>query len=133
MSLSPRTFGIRVVGTPLLAAGASLLGAITSSWWAAALMGFFGALVYTFVAERLLRGKLMGKIGKDPLAWYFVQLVGETITVAIIGALFALVFGVAVASTAYFWIFAGVMWVFLCNEMIGSIGRLLPFWLATRK
>jgi hypothetical protein len=133
VSLSPRTFGIRVVVTPCLAVAASLFSAITSSWWAAALMGFFGALLFTLVSERLLRGLLMGKIGKSPLSWYFVQLVGETVTIAVIALLFSLAFGAAIAASTAFWVFSGITWVFLCHEMLGGIARLLPLWLATRK
>lgn len=132
MSLSPRTLAVRVIAVPALAAVAAVTGAITSSWWAAALMGFGGALLFTAFSERILRGKLMGKIGKDMMTWYLVHLVGETAAIAVIGMLFSLLFGAAIASAYAFWTFAGVIWLFLCFEMISSLLRLLPMWLATR-
>lgn len=131
MSLSPATLLVRIVAVPAIATIAAVSGAITSSWWTAALMAFGGALLFTAFSERVLRGKLMGKIGKDMMTWYLVHLVGETIAIAAIGMLFSLLFGVAIASSS-FWLFAAATWLFLCFEMVSSLLRLLPMWLATR-
>ncbi|HEY9788028.1 MAG TPA: hypothetical protein V6D17_21750 [Candidatus Obscuribacterales bacterium] len=131
--MKPRAFFIRLAGLPILATVASLVGAVTSSWWAAALMGFLGAIVFTFVSERIVRGLLFGKIGAGPLAWYFVHLLEETAAIALIAVIFSFLFGASIGGTLAFSIMAFVIWVFLCKEMLGNIGALLPMWLATRR
>lgn len=132
MGLPLKTFVARIVAVPVVAVVASVAGAITSSWWAAALMGFVGTLLFTFMSERVLREKLFGKLGSSPMAWYTVHLLGETAVVALIAALFHFVAGASVANGTYFIVAALIIWVAFCYEMIGKIFGLLPFWLQTR-
>ncbi len=131
--MNPQTFLKRVVAVTVVAVLASVFGAITSSWWAAALMGFVGTLAFTAVSERVLRGKLFGKLGGGVGSAYFVQLVGETITLAAIGLIFHFAFGAAVASTLAFWVAAGITWFVLSYEMITRIPGIFALWLATRR
>lgn len=133
MSLSKNAFATRVVAVPVVAVVASAFGAITSSWWAAALMGFLGVLIFTAVSERVLRGMLFGKLGGGVGSAYFVQLVGETITLALIGLLFSAVFGAAIANSLSFWVAAGVTWFICSYEMITRIPGIFALWLATRR
>lgn len=133
MSLHIQTFVKRIVAVPVVAVVASVVGAITSSWWAAALMGFVGALLFTAFSERVLRGMLFGKLGGRVLSAYFVQLAGETLALAAIGLLFHFIFGASIANSLYFWVAAGVTWLVLSYEMITRIPGMVSLWLSTRR
>lgn len=130
--MSPKLFVVRIVALPIIAALIALLGGLSATFYGAAGAAFLGALVFTMVSERLLRHKLMGKIGGSPISWYFVHLLGETATLALLtwGA-FAL-FG----WTASGWvaIIGGVAaWLLLTWDTLRSWLPLIPLWLATRR
>lgn len=126
-------FFARICIVPVLFLVASLLGAITSSWWAAPLIGFGFALAFTFVSERLLRQKLMGKIGGSPLSKYTVHLIGETLTIAALASLCSIFFGMEKVPGWTYNIMATATWGYLCKEMIFNLSSLIALWLATRR
>lgn len=133
MNPQAKTVLKRIVAVPAIAVVASVLGAITSSWWAALLMGFVGTLIFTAFSERVLRGKLFGKLGGGVLSAYVAHLAGETLTLAAIGLLFHFVFGASIANSLYFWVAAGVTWFVCSYEMITRIPGMAALWLATRR
>lgn len=110
-----------------------MLGAITSSWWAAPLIGFAFALVFTLISERLLRQKLMGMIGKTPLAWYAVHLLAESITIIALAWLSSLLFGINAVPGWSFTVMALLTWGYLCKEVLYKLPETFAFWLATRR
>lgn len=122
----------RLFIVPAIALVAALTGAITASWWAAALLGFVGIIVYTMFSERVLRAKVLGKIGKDPMTWFFVHFVGETVAVVGLALALGLTFGVAIGSTLLFSVFAFGTWLYVSWENTSRMFGLLPMWLATR-
>lgn len=122
----------RLVVVPALAFFASVAGAITASWWAAALLGFVGVFAFTAFSERILLQKVLGKVGKDPMTWYFVHFVGETLAVILLGIGLGLAFGVGIGSTLAFCAFAFVTWLYVSWENTSRMFGLLPMWLATR-
>lgn len=126
-------FIARICIVPALFLGASLLGAITSSWWAATLLGFTFALAFTFISERLLRQKLMGMIGKTPLAWYSVHLLAETITIVALAWLCSVLFGMNTVPGWTFTLMALLTWGYLCKEVLYKLPETFAFWLATRR
>lgn len=135
--MTPTKFFVRLAIITALGVLASVFGAITSSWWAAGLMGLGGAMVFTRISEVVLRGRvttaISTKLGGAAMTWYFVQMLGETATIAVLGALFALVCGAHVASAVPFYVVLAVTWCVLCGEAAGRWVTLIPLWLATRK
>jgi hypothetical protein len=126
-------FLTRICIVPLLFLAASLLGAITSPWWAALLIGFGFALAFTFISERLLRQQLMGKIGGSPVSWYTVQLLGETITIAALTWLCSVLFGMDRVPGLTYTLLSVATWGYLCKEMLFKLPGLVLLWLATRR
>ncbi|MDX1986245.1 MAG: hypothetical protein SFV17_06130 [Candidatus Obscuribacter sp.] len=131
--MNKNQFFARICIIPALFLAASLSGAITSSWWAAPLIGFGVALVFTFVSERLLRQKLMGKIGGGVLSWYTVHLIGETLTIAALVWLCSILFGMGKVPGWTYTILALATWVYLCKEMIFKLPGLFAMWIVTRR
>jgi len=130
--MSPKFFAVRIVALPIIAAVIALLGGISATFYGAAGVAFLGALIFTMVSERLLRQKLMGKIGGGPMSWYFVHLVGETATIALLTWGAFAIFG----WTASGWVaIAGgaAAWVLLTWDTLASWLPLIPLWLATRR
>ena len=130
--ISPKILGIRVIALPIIATVVALLGGISATFYGAAGVAFLGALVFTMVSERLLRQKLMGKIGGSPISWYFVHLVGETATFALLTWGAFAIFGWSAAGWVA--IAGGVaIWLVLTWDTLASWLPLIPLWLATRR
>lgn len=129
-------FFVRLAIITALGVLASIFGAITSSWWAAGLMGLGGALVFTRISEVVLRNRLTTpiseKLGGAPMAWYFVQMVGETAVIALMGAFFVLVCGAHVASALPFYVLLTLAWCVLCGEAAFKWASLIPLWVSSR-
>jgi hypothetical protein len=126
-------FVTRFCVVPVLFLVASLLGAITSSWWAAPLIGFAFALAFTAISEHVLRQKLMGVIGKSALAWYSVHLIAETITIVALAWFSSVLFGMHTVPGWTFTVMAFLTWGYLCKEMIFNLPSMFAIWLATRR
>lgn len=84
------------------------------------------------MVERLLRQKLMGKIGGSPLSWYTVHLLGETLTVAALTWLSALL-GMQLVPGLACTIIAFAIWAYLCQEMLFRLPAIVLLWLASRR
>lgn len=130
--MNVKLFIFRIFGLPIIAALAVAFGGIQASIFGAALLAFPVALLFTAVSERLFRQKLMGKIGKDPIAWYFMHLVYESALIALLfwGA-FA-IFGWSAAGWGAI-IGGAAAWILLTWDTLGSLLPLIPLWLATRR
>ena len=115
--MSLNTFLFRIAAMAVIFFAASVSGVLAISWWGAALIGMGTALAFTFVSERILRGMLMGKIGGSPVAWYSVQLAGETLTFAALLGLYAWL-GLAFASGWLAISLGLIAWAVLCQEML---------------
>ncbi|MCC6980614.1 MAG: hypothetical protein IT343_20005 [Candidatus Melainabacteria bacterium] len=132
--MNPKASAIlrRIVIVPAIAFFASVMGAITASWWAAVLLGFVGVFAFTAFSERILLQMVLGKVGKDPMTWYFVHMVGETLAVVALAVGLGLAFGVGIGGTLLFSAFAFVTWLYVSWENTSRFFSLLPLWLATR-
>jgi len=60
-------------------------------------------------------------------------MLGETATIAVLGAIVALVCGAHVASAVPFYVVLAVTWGVLCGEAASRWVTLIPLWLASRK
>lgn len=130
-----RDFKIRLVGTPVLFLVASLLGVITSSWWASALLGLGFAFAYTFLSERIGRqvsSGLAGAVRGAALAFHFFQVLFDTAAMALVFFLFSFL-GLASVPGLGFTIMAAVTWFFLARESLVTFIQLCLLWLATRR
>jgi len=131
--MSPKEFFTNVILTTLIALGASIFGGITAAWWSAALLGFGLALAFTMVSERLLRGKLFGKFGKEPIGWHFYHLLFQTLAMAALIWAFGAVFGVHVTGKITAAICAALIYLVNCRDQIKTYFPLLAMYLATRR
>lgn len=129
--MSLNAFLFRLSAMAVLFLLASVFGAITISWWAALLSGIGIALAFTVVSERILRGLLMGKIGNGPIAWYSVQLLGETAWLALL-AWGASALGLAFVPAWPGYLFGFLVWAVLCQEMLRKLPGMIIMYLAIR-
>lgn len=125
-------FFVRIFGLASIASVIALLGGVSASIYGAGLVAFVGAILYTTISERLLRRKLLGKIGGSPISWYTVHLVNETVVAALLTwgamALFGWTAGGLVA------ILGGVAgWILLTWDTLGSLLPLIAMLLAVRR
>ncbi len=130
-----RDFKIRLVGTPVLFLVASLLGAITTSWWASALAGLGFAFAFTFLSERMGRhvsSALSAVVRGAALSFHFFQVLFDTAAMAVLFSFFSFLGLTSVAGLG-FTVMAVITWLFLTRESLVSFVQLCLLWLATRR
>ncbi|MBU6453921.1 MAG: hypothetical protein KGS72_19235 [Cyanobacteria bacterium REEB67] len=112
---------------------ASLTGAITAAWWSAPLIALAFYLAFVTFSNRLLMGKLYGRIGKSPLTWMGVHAVLMLAGFAILLLACGAVFGVHKGSPIIFWGLTAFSALVLCQRSLRDYLGLLGMWIATRR
>lgn len=133
--MNKRDFLVRIVVTPVLFLLASLFGVITSSWWAAPLMGFGFALAFTFFSERIGRNvsvKLSTLVKGAAMSFHFFQVLFDSVVMVLLFAVFSFAFGLSAVHGWGFNVTAVITWAFLTRESLFSLPMLFGLWLATR-
>jgi len=130
--MTPKQFTTNVICTTILGLVASLVGAISATWWTGALLGLGLALTFTFISQRGLQ-RLHGNIGNSPVAWYFFDLVLETLLMAILLWGSAGLFGVHIGGTIAAGIGAALVYIVNCRIGLKAFFSQLGMWLATRR
>lgn len=115
----------RLIAMPILAALIAFFGGFTASLIGAAVFGLLGAIVYTQLDERLIRRRLFGKIGTNPLVWWVTHAVYETIAIALISFGAFAIMGWHVGTIWVAVVGALFGWVWLTSETLGNIMPLL--------
>jgi len=118
--ITTRTFVVRNIALIAIAAIASIAGALSCAFWVGALLALPFTWVFTFYSERLLFGKLFGKIGKTPTAWYSVHALGELL--AFVGLIFAFGFTLNIhGHGTLFYVLATVAYLVLCFRSLKDV------------
>lgn len=133
MGITKNEFLFRLIAMIVIGAAASLLGLISSSWWAGGLFGLLFGLVFTTYSQRVLNNMVFGKVGNDMLAWYGVHSVLGGIGYVAMLYLFGFAFGIHAAAGWLFYVVATGTYALLCERSLRQFCMLLPLWLATRR
>ncbi|CAN5147197.1 hypothetical protein BH11CYA1_BH11CYA1_28280 [soil metagenome] len=133
MGITKNEFFLRLVAMIFIGAASSLVGVISSSWWAGGLFGLLFGLVYTMFSQRILANMVFGKVGSDMLAWYGVHSVLGAIGYVAMLYLFSFVFSIHATGGWLFYTIAGGAYALLCERSLRKFFMLLPLWLATRR
>lgn len=132
MNITKNEFFFRLIAMTIIGAAAGLIGVISSSWWAGGLFGLLFGMVFTLYDQRILVQKVFGKLGQEPLFWYFIHAVLGGIGYVTMLYAFGFIFSINAIGGWLFFTFATINYAILCERSLRVLFQLLPIWLATR-
>lgn len=133
MGITKNEFFFRLIAMTVIGAAASLLGIISSSWWAGGLFGLLFGMVFTMFSQRILANKVFGNVGKEPMVWYGVHSILGGIGYVVMVYLFGFAFSIHATTGWLFYTVASATYMLLCERSLRQFFMLLPLWLATRR
>lgn len=132
--MSPKIFLRRILLLVVIAAALSLTGAMSAGIISAVGMAVLGAFFYTGLDERILRGKLFGKVGgSNVMVWWLTHLTLETVVFAALTYAASAICGWHIvtpwlADTGIF-----LAWLLVAGETAKTLGLLLAVGMASKK
>lgn len=131
--MNPRVFLTRIIALAVIAAITAATGGITASILGAAGISLLISLPFTSISERVIRGKLFGKIGGNILVWWLMHIAYETVTFGALLWLCAAVFGVHIGTTWIAVVAGLISWMLLSGEAMKTALTGIAMLLAWRK
>jgi hypothetical protein len=133
IAMNPRVFLTRIIALAVIAAITAATGGITASILGAAGISLLISLPFTSISERVIRGKLFGKIGGNILVWWLMHIAYETVTFGALLWLCAAVFGVHIGTTWIAVVAGLISWMLLSGEAMKTALTGIAMLLAWRK